>query len=91
MIERKNGDAGIKVFGIELITDDILFDFLLHIADEKLLFLSIPSCRLSDAGATILFEFLEDQHLLYGLKVYNNMFKLISHKLQTPYLLTGTL
>lgn len=56
-----------------MITDEILFEFLLYIALERVYSISIPNMCISDAGATILFEFLEDQHSLSSLKLYNNI------------------
>ena len=69
----------------------MLFDFLMHIALERVLSFSIPNSCFSDAGATILFEYLEDQFSLNTLKVYNNVMMLVGKEKEIPYLLTGTL
>jgi hypothetical protein len=51
---------------------------------------SIPNSCFSDAGATILFEYLADQFSLNTLKVYNNVMMLVGKEKEIPYLLTGT-
>ena len=90
VINRRN-KRGINVYGTHECNDEILFDFLLYIALDKVLCFSLPNSCLSDAGATILFEYLQDQFSLNTLKLYNNVMKLVGKEREIPYLLTGTL
>ena len=77
-INRRN-KKGISVYGTHECNDEALFDFLLYIALERVLCFSLPNSCLSDAGATILFEYLQDQFSLNTLKLYNNVMKLVGN------------
>ena len=73
-----------------MINDDLIFEFLLHIADEKIYSISIPNCILSDGGASILFECLTNQHSLAALKIYNNVTVITGYQKELPILITST-
>ncbi len=88
-INRRN-KKGSAVYANKQITDQMLFDFLMHIALERVISFSIPNSCLSDAGATILLQYFEDQFSLNTLKVYNNVMMLVGKEKEIPYLLTGT-
>ena len=81
---------GANIHSLGVITDKKLFDFLIYISTEKISTFTITNGKLSDAGITILLEFLEDQHSLKSLKIYNNIMEIVSNNQEIPYLLTGT-
>ena len=58
-IDRRN-IKGIAIYSMRCVTDENLFEFLLYICKEKVQTIIITNAVLSDAGFTILFEFLED-------------------------------
>lgn len=65
-------------------------DLLLHIVQERVESISIPNCQLSDAGASILFEYLMDQSTLSRMKLCNNIMELVTQQKEIPYMLSGT-
>lgn len=79
-----------RIFSGRRINDQDMMELLIHILEEKVGIISIPNCIFSDAGASILFEFLSDQVDLTRLKLCNNIMELVSLAREIPYLLTGT-
>lgn len=73
-----------------MVTDKLIFELLLYINDDRVLSICFPNCRLSDAGATILFQYLEDQCSLCSLKLYNNITSITDSKREIPYLKSAT-
>eukprot|EP00347_Sterkiella_histriomuscorum_P004873 403358763 len=90
LINRRN-KKGTSIFGQKQISDQVLFDFLIYMSLERVISISIPNACFSDGGATILFQYLNDQHSLNTLKVYNNVMMLVGKEKEIPYLLTGTI
>ena len=45
---------------------------------------------ISDAGATILFDFLSEQSCIKVIKLFSNIMKLIENEIDVTYMLTGT-
>jgi hypothetical protein len=67
-----------------------MFSFLLTIASERVSLITVPNAFLSDAGLSILFEFIEDQYGLSVLKMYNNIMNLVYKGIEVPLLISGT-
>ncbi|CDW77705.1 UNKNOWN [Stylonychia lemnae] len=93
-INRRN-KKGSAIYANKQIFDELLLQFLVYISLEKVISFSIPNAFLTDAGATILFQYLEDQHSLNSIKVYNNIMAYMNEKKHDkeplPFLLSGTL
>ena len=82
--------TGVRIFSGRKINDQDLMDLLIYILHEKVDIISIPNSTFSDAGASILFEFLNEQLDLTKLKLCNNIMELVSLAREIPYLLTAT-
>eukprot|EP00347_Sterkiella_histriomuscorum_P017268 403350039 len=89
MIDRKR-KQGIRIMSSKKLNDQDMMDLLLHVVQERVDSISIPNCELSDAGASILFEFLNDQTQLSRMKLCNNIMELVTQQKEIPYMLTGT-
>ena len=58
--------------------------------NETVTLISIPNAMLSDAGLSIMFEFIEEQQSLKVLKIYNNIMHIIGLGYELPLLFTAT-
>jgi len=78
----------VRVFSNKVVTDEVLYELLLYLESEKVITISMPNCKLTDAGTSILFEFLQISTNLQRFKVCNNILQLFPKEM--PFLESAT-
>ncbi|CDW79310.1 UNKNOWN [Stylonychia lemnae] len=86
-IDRKR-PPNVRIFSNKVVTDETLCELLLYLETENVTTISMPNCKLYDAGLSILFEFLLAIKNLQRLKVCNNIMQLFPKEM--PFLESAT-
>ena len=97
MIESNERTGLTSIYGLRMITDDHLIElisYLIKMSQSKAVKLDsfiLHNAKLSDAGISILLEYLEVHwNSLKTLKLYNNIMNIVESNREIPYLLKST-